>query len=68
MKMTAVIPLMGALAVRGLLPGTGLGRMMTLTIRLVDFNGGMTLNRPNQGKEFGTKVMWMRKKSLVVMI
>lgn len=68
MKMTAVIPLLGAMAVRHLLPGTGLGRMtMTLAI-LVDFNGGRSLGRPNQGNGFGMKVMWMRKTNLVVMI
>ena len=68
MKMTAVLPLVGALAVRHILPGTGPGRMMTLVVLLVDFNGGRSLSRPNQGKEFGMKLMSKRKKSLVMMI
>jgi hypothetical protein len=56
MKMIAVIPLMGILAARDLLPGTGLGRMTKVGVP-VDFSGGMSLNQINQGKEFGMKVM-----------
>jgi hypothetical protein len=68
MTMTAVIALLGALVARHLLPGTGLGRTMILAVPLVDFSGGTSLSRPNQGEEFGTKVMRMKKRRLAVMI
>lgn len=65
--MIPVIALTGALAARHLLRGTGRGRRMMMTF-LMGSNGGTSLDQTNQGKKFGTRAMWMRKRPLVVMI